>query len=104
VSHRPGKGYGVAAALAAGAAVWLADPRVASACPSCFGQADGPMADAARVGMWLLLAVTVGLQGAFVAFFLYLRRHAARSADRALDAEWSRMQAEWDGAGRSGTR
>jgi hypothetical protein len=74
------------------------------ACPACFGQADGPMADAARVGMWLLLAVTIGLQGAFVAFFLYLRRHATRSADHALDAEWSRLQAEWDGAGRSGTR
>jgi hypothetical protein len=73
------------------------------ACPACFGQVDGPMADAARVGMWLLLAVTLALQGAFVAFFLYLRRHAARSADRALDEEWSHLQAEWDG-GRSGTR
>ncbi|MGE5126226.1 MAG: hypothetical protein ACM3PV_08045 [Betaproteobacteria bacterium] len=104
MSHRPGKAGSVFAALAAGAAVWLADPLVASACPSCFGQADGPMADAARVGMWLLLAVTFGLQGAFVAFFLYLRRHAARSADRALDAEWSRLQADWDGAGRSGAR
>ena len=52
----------------------------AFACPSCFSQAQGPLVDAARLGMWLLLAVTLGLQGAFVAFFLYLRRRAARAA------------------------
>jgi hypothetical protein len=72
-----------------------------SACPACFGQADGPLADASRVGMWLLLAVTVSLQGAFVAFFLYLRRQAARAAARALDEEWSRLQGA---TGRSATR
>jgi hypothetical protein len=73
------------------------------ACPMCFGQADGPMADATRLGLWLLLGVTLCLQGAFVAFFLYLRRQAARANDHELDAEWSRLQAEWDG-GRSETR
>lgn len=82
----------------------LAVPGAAAACPSCFGQADGPMADATRIGMWLLLGVTFCLQGGFAAFFLYLRRRAARAADRALDEEWSALQAEWDGAGRSGTR
>jgi hypothetical protein len=61
-------------------------------CPSCYGQADGPMIDAARAGIWLLLAVVVALQGCFVAFFLYLRRRAARAADEALDEEWSRLQ------------
>jgi len=35
-----------------------------------------------------------------VAFFLYLRRRAAQTADRALDEEWSRLQRDWD-AGRS---
>lgn len=104
MSRRRAKTGSVLAALAAGVTVWLADPRLASACPSCFGQADGPMADATRVGMWLLLGVTVCLQGGFAAFFLYLRRRAARAADHALDQEWARLQAEWDGAGRSGTR
>jgi hypothetical protein len=62
------------------------------------------MADATRVGMWLLLGVTVSLQGGFAAFFLYLRRRAARAADHALDDEWSRLQGGWDRGGRSGTR
>jgi len=71
----------------------------AHACPSCFSQAEGPLVDAARIGMWLLLAVTLGLQGAFVAFFLYLRRRAADAASRDLDAEWTRLQRERDGRG-----
>jgi hypothetical protein len=50
--------------------------------------------------MWLLLGLTVGLQGAFVAFFLYLRRHAARVAGEALDEEWSRLQQDTDRKGR----
>jgi hypothetical protein len=50
--------------------------------------------------MWLLLAVTLGLQGAFVAFFLYLRRRAAKAAGQALDDEWSGLQKEWDRKGR----
>ena len=85
-------------------ALVCAAARDSWACPSCFGQADGPMADATRVGMWLLLGVTVSLQGGFAAFFLYLRRRAARAADGALDAEWTRVQGEWDRTGRSGTR
>ena len=36
------------------------------------------MIDAARLGMWLLLGVTLAIQGGFVAFFLYLRRQAAQ--------------------------
>lgn len=82
---------GVLALVAAGAP--------AHACPSCFSRAEGPLVDAARVGMWLLLAVTLGLQGAFVAFFLYLRRRAADAAGQAIDDEWSRLQREWNGKG-----
>lgn len=67
----------------------------ALACPSCFSQAEGPLVDAARLGMWLLLAVTLGLQAAFVLFFLYLRRRAARAASQALDDEWARLQHGW---------
>ena len=80
-------------------ALLLAGPS-ASACPSCFSQAQGPLVDAARLGMWLLLALTLGLQGAFVAFFLYLRRRASKAAGEALDDEWSRLQKKWDGKGR----
>ncbi len=82
------------------ATVLLSSAAPAFACPSCFSQAQGPLVDAARLGMWLLLAVTLGLQGAFVAFFLYLRRRAAKAAGQALEEEWSRLQREWDGKGR----
>jgi len=95
------------AAVAVGAAalaLWAGSAPSASACPMCFGQADGPMADATRLGLWLLLGITGCLQGAFVAFFLYLRRQGARAANRALDDEWSALQTEWDAAGRSGSR
>lgn len=72
----------------------------AFACPSCFSRVEGPLVDAARLGMWLLLAVTLGLQGAFVAFFLYLRRQAARAAGQAQDEEWSRLQRDGHRDGR----
>jgi len=88
----------VAAALAA--LVLAAAGTPAHACPSCFSRAEGPLVDAARLGMWLLLAVTLALQGAFVAFFLYLKRRARAAADQALDEEWSRLQREWAGRGR----
>ena len=82
------------------AIVLLFSGAPAFACPSCFSQAQGPLVDAARLGMWLLLAVTLGLQGAFVVFFLYLRRRAAKAVGQALDEEWSGLQREWDGKGR----
>ena len=62
---------------------------VAWACPACFGQTQGPLLDAARLGIWLLLAVVFAVQAAFVAFFLHLRRQSRRAADQALDEEWS---------------
>ena len=71
----------------------------AFACPSCFGQAQGPLIDAARLGIWLLLALTLCLQGAFAAFFLYLRRQAARTVDQPPDEQWSRGPREWDRTG-----
>ena len=58
-------------------------------CPSCFGQADGPMIDAARLGAFALIGVVVAVQAAFVAFFLHLRKQARRAA---LESEWSRYQ------------
>ena len=78
----------------------LAGGREAFACASCYGLADGPLIDAARLGVFLLLGVVLAVQGGFLAFFLYLRRRAARAADEALDAEWSRLQHSWSRAGK----
>jgi len=71
----------------------------AAACATCFGLADGPLIDAARLGIWLLLGVTLLVQGAFVAFFIHLRRRAARAADEAIDQEWTRLQRGWNRSG-----
>jgi hypothetical protein len=83
------------------ALVWLAAPAAAHASPSCYGEAEGPMIDAARLGIALLLGITLLIQGGFVAFFLYLRRQARKAQDQALDAEWSNLQRAHDRAWRN---
>ena len=65
----------------------------ASACESCYGAAtESPLIDAARVGMFLLLAVTLSVQGGFVAFFLHLRKKARIFHQAEIDAEWDELQ------------
>jgi hypothetical protein len=62
------------------------------ACPACFGAEEAPLIDAARLGVLVLLGITLAVQGGFVAFFLYLRRQASRVAEAELDSEWSDLQ------------
>ena len=64
----------------------------AFACPLCFGAAETSMLEGTRLGILVLLAITLAVQGAFVGFFLYLRRRAKYLADLDLDAEWSELQ------------
>ena len=53
-------------------------PRLASACPVCFGASDGPMLRGSNLGILALLVVTLAMLGAFGAFFVVLARRAAR--------------------------
>ena len=65
------------------------------ACPVCFGlldAQDSSMIDGTRLGILVLLAITLAVQGAFVGFFLYLRKRAKLIADVDLDTEWSELQ------------
>jgi hypothetical protein len=62
------------------------------ACPVCFGAVEAPLIDAARLGILVLLAITLAVQAGFVGFFLYLRQRAKRVADIDLDIEWSEFQ------------
>ena len=63
------------------------------ACASCFSaNVNSPLVDGAKSGVWLLLAVTLGVQGAFAAFFIQLRRRAKRAHDAEIAAEWSDLQ------------
>ncbi len=54
----------------------LAVPRVALACPVCFGQSDSPMAWGTNMGVFFMLGVTVSVLAAFAGFFIYLMRRA----------------------------
>ena len=62
------------------------------ACPACFDAEEAPLIDAARLGVLVMLGITLAVQGAFAGFFLYLRNHAKRTADSELDAEWAELQ------------
>ena len=55
-------------------------------------EGDTSIMDGAMVGILAMLAVTFAMQGAFAAFFFYLRRRAKRIADVDLDTEWSEVQ------------
>ena len=64
----------------------------AFACPVCFGAEESHMIDATKLGILVLLGITLVVQGAFVGFFVYLRNRAKRIADIELDTEWSELQ------------
>jgi hypothetical protein len=50
------------------------------------------MIEASQLGVLVLLAITLAVQGGFVGFFIFLRRRAKRIAEIDLDTEWSRLQ------------
>ena len=62
------------------------------ACTACFAAAEAPLIDGAKLGVIVLLAITLAVQGGFVSFFLYLRKRAKRMAELELDEEWSELQ------------
>jgi hypothetical protein len=62
------------------------------ACPVCFGAEETTMVAGTKLGVLVMLVITLAVQGAFVGFFLYLRNRARRIADVELDAEWSELQ------------
>ena len=62
------------------------------ACTMCFAAEETSMIDGTKLGVLVMLAVLLAVQGGFVAFFLYLRKRAKLSADVELDDEWSELQ------------
>jgi hypothetical protein len=62
------------------------------ACPACFGAEETSMIDGTRVGVLVMLAILLAVQGGFVGFFVYLYKRAKRVADIELDTEWSELQ------------
>ena len=58
----------------------LLAPRVALACPVCFGQNDSPMASATNMGIIVMLGVIGLVLGGFGSFIIYLNRRAKLAA------------------------
>ena len=78
--------------VATAALVMLAARETLLACPHCFGAEETGLIDGAKLGIVVMLGITFSVQGAFVGFFLYLRRRAKRLAEIELDDEWSELQ------------
>jgi hypothetical protein len=84
-------GLGMTWAVTTAAALVIGSSNV-FACTVCFGAEESSIIDATKLGILVLLAITLAVQGAFLGFFLYLRRRAKRIADIDLDIEWSELQ------------
>jgi hypothetical protein len=74
------------------AAVVIGGSSSVFACPVCFGAEESSIIDGTKLGIVVLLAITLAVQGGFVGFFLYLRKRAKLIADVDLDTEWSELQ------------
>jgi uncharacterized membrane protein len=61
-------------------ALVVALPRIALACPVCFGENDSPIAQAMNSGILMMLGVVAGMLTAFASFFIYLIRRAKQAA------------------------
>ena len=83
---------GITRALMTAAAVLIGGNSSVFACPVCFGAEETSMIDGTKLGVLVMLVITFAVQGAFLAFFLYLRKRAKHIADVDLDTEWSELQ------------
>jgi hypothetical protein len=83
---------GLTRVLTMAAAMVIGSGSSAFACPVCFGAHETSIIDGTRLGVLVLLAITIAVQGSFVGFFLYLRQRAKHIADVELDTEWSELQ------------
>lgn len=87
-----GVGRGIRIAVTTALAIMIGGGSSIFACPVCFAAEETSVINGTRVGILVLLAVTLLVQGAFVGFFLYLRNRAKHVADIELDTEWSELQ------------
>ena len=79
-------------ALAAVLTILFGSNSTLLACPACFGAEETSMIDGTRLGVLVMLGILLVVQGAFVSFFLYLRKQAKKNAEVELEAEWSELQ------------
>ena len=78
--------------LTTAAAVVIGGSASVLACPVCFGAEESPLIDGAKLGVMVLVVITLAVQGGFVGFFLYLRKRAKQVAELELEDEWLDLQ------------
>lgn len=66
----------------------------AFACSVCYGNGatTSPLLTSARLGVFLLLGITVAVLGGFAKFFLYLRNRALQAESDTIASEWAQLQ------------
>lgn len=66
----------------------------AVACDVCYGAAasGSPLVSGARLGVFLLLGITVAVLGGFAKFFFYLRNRARQTETDQIASEWAEFQ------------
>jgi len=69
----------------------LGMPRLALACPVCFGNSDAPMASATNTGILFMLGIVAVVLCGFASFFIHLIRRANRVAAEADRADAGRL-------------
>jgi ABC-type thiamin/hydroxymethylpyrimidine transport system permease subunit len=84
-------GHSMTARVSASVLAALLVPRLAGACPVCFGASDGPILQGSNMGIAALLVVTLAMLGAFAAFFATLARRASRPPEEGRSATGMRQ-------------
>jgi len=81
------------AAMSAALTTVLIQAAPAAACTVCYGEDNGSgMVTSARLGVFLLLAITMVVLGAFAKFFFYLRNRARQAESETIASEWAHLQ------------
>ena len=68
------------------AAMFMLEQNV-SACATCFGESDAPMADGMNAGIFTLLIVVGGTLMGIAGFFIYIIRRGARMSNLELQED-----------------
>lgn len=58
--------------------VWASNPVISSACATCFGRSDSPLAQGMNMGILTLLIVIGSVLAAISSFFIFLSVRASK--------------------------
>ena len=93
-ARRPSSRRSALQAAVATLLVTLLSAAPAAACEVCFGSraVGSPLVTSARLGVFLLLGITLAVLGGFARFFFYLRQRARQAESDGIASEWAQLQ------------